>query len=271
MTESDLYATWKRGCIVEHLATVKDTYLPHFDPSSSQPLKSLILFKDFNAHKMCYNETHNLIGFASRIDYIVPLLGLTGAGVSSSKPAVILLNITTGDLTFLQDHHNSIYSEYEYDYNTYYTTYGLSALTQKTSVWNVDDYTYYIPLKPENAYLSTPKGSYIFGLTNVYLEKNIAVGCTEKQTGFFAIERLWYIFRTEKKINNYDSKLNLVLTPLVAIQELSSEKIQNIAFTPDGTTVIIFLYNGKILKIKQLSSVKPSPTKKLKDTFFRYQ
>lgn len=282
MTQSDLYATWKRGYTLQHLATIKDTYMPHFSFFNTDPEQetyfnlTLRNTKSFFVDSISYNQTENTMGLTSQIRYAL----VTRTGVSSR--AIIILNTISGDYTFLHDHFNSSYSTSTL--KECYNKHDLINLKQETtkgfylphnSHWNnvfqeqKDDHAS-ILFNSQNAYLYTAKGSNNFGLTNVNLEKNLAVGCTENK-GFFSTERLWYIFRTETIRNHHYNGLQIILTPLIAIPELSSEKIQNIAFTPDGTTVIVFLYNGKILKIKQFSLAKPNPAKKLSDIFFRYQ
>lgn len=107
-------------------------------------------------------------------------------------------------------------------------------------------------------------GSTNFGLTSVHLKKEMALGCIEKQslTQFlwnrmnnwsygFSPERTWYLFKPHISDDTYYDKPTpiCIMKPMYAIPELDTEDVQNLMFTKDGKTIIIFLYDGRILKI----------------------
>lgn len=267
----DHHKQWHRGYDLQTLATITDTRNPRAKVA-----------REFYTSIIGSYKKKNII-FESKILY------LTSSSIELCElqqvPDTIFLATGTGVYTknaydiktfkFDRQSHQKTTSIIDCSMHFYG---GPDRLIEKRTL-NRDSKGSYILINNTKHHLCTSRGSKIFGLAAVHLQNNLAIACTEKNSFWRTLfnydpERKWYLFTTTVADDAFYDRptATCIMKPLYPLPELDKEKVQNLMFMEDGNTILVFLYDGRILKITPQVPLGPlKQHHKPRDVFFRWK
>lgn len=195
---------------------------------------------------------------------ILPL-NVHNRGCTNSKKHYIAIDLATGNDNEWKEKNSSMSWDHfkitlsnlggiAYDSYLDYSTTGTATLCNGTGF--LSDYFFIDSITLQTS----------FPESLLHTQKNIMFACSHGRTPF---TKSWHIFATEKPQTYSPDLTPLHVTRLGDIPQLAEYEMSDTCFTPDGTTLLVFLKNGTILKIIPEPLIRVRP--KAYDTFFRWK